>query len=168
MQFKISCLLFIRDDSDRVLMIKRRKPPNLSTWSPPGGKMEMGLGESPFECAKREANEEVGLVLENSDLSLFAYISEKSYEGNSHWLMFLFDCHARLNYLPKDIDEGSFQFFTRSEIDSISIPPTDHKLIWPYYDRRKEGFWGLKADFSNSSLNLEVEAKPAHYINEGC
>ena len=60
-------------------MIKRRKPPNLNTRSP-YGKMEMGLGESPYECAKREANEEVGLVLKNSDLRLFAYISEKSYE----------------------------------------------------------------------------------------
>ena len=168
MQFQISCLLFIRDMSGRLLMIKRKKKPNLNTWSPPGGKMELGLGESPFECAKREANEEVGLELENSDLNLFAYISEKSYEGSSHWLMFLFDCLVCVNRLPKDIDEGSFQFFTRSEIDSIDIPPTDHKLVWPYYDRRKEGFWGLNADFSTNSLNLEVEAKPAHDINKGC
>ena len=80
---------FIKDNTGRILMIKRRKPPNLNTWSPPGGKVEMNIGESPYECAIREAYEEVGLKLQNSDLRLFGYISEKSYEGTSHWLMFL-------------------------------------------------------------------------------
>ena len=104
MQFKLSCLIFIRDDLGRVLLIKRKKSPNFNTWSPPGGKLEMAMGESPYECARREAAEEVGLQLENADLSLFGYVSEKSYEGTSHWLMFLFDCLVPLNRIPEDID----------------------------------------------------------------
>ncbi|MEK9772945.1 MAG: NUDIX hydrolase [Opitutae bacterium] len=168
MQFQLSCLLFIRNDSGRLLLIRRRKPPNLGTWSPPGGKLEMSRGESPFECAKREAFEEVGLKLNDDDLRLFAYVSEKSYEGSSHWLMFLFESLVFINHLPKDIDEGSFQFYTREEINRLAIPPSDHQLVWPYYDRRDEGFWGIKADCSNNLLNLEIEANPAHYIKEGC
>lgn len=128
----------------------------------------MSRGESPFECAKREAFEEVGLKLNDDDLRLFAYVSEKSYEGSSHWLMFLFESLVFINHLPKDIDEGSFQFYTREEINRLAIPPSDHQLVWPYYDRRDEGFWGIKADCSNNLLNLEIEANPAHYIKEGC
>ena len=103
MKFQISCLLFIRDLSNRLLLIRRRKPPNLDTWSPPGGKLEMELGESPFECAKREAFEEVALTLQDKDLNLFGYVSEKAYEGNSHWLMFMFDCLIPLERKPKEI-----------------------------------------------------------------
>ena len=82
MLFKISCLLFIRNSSGHILLIKRKKPPNIDTWSPPGGKLEMTTGESPYECAKREAYEETRLNLCDQDLNLFGYVSEKSYEGN--------------------------------------------------------------------------------------
>jgi len=57
--FKISVLVFLRDARGRQLLIKRRKAPNLGCWSPIGGKLEMGTGESPFECAIRETGEEV-------------------------------------------------------------------------------------------------------------
>lgn len=160
MNFKISCLLFFRDPSDRILLIKRNRAPNLGCWSPPGGKLEMSQGESPFECAKREALEEVELTLSDSDLNLFGYVSEKCYEGDSHWLMFLFDCHLVVNYLPKRIDEGRFKFFSRAEIEELPIPLSDHELVWPYYDKRMEGFWGLRADCSSNDVNLVVEAKP--------
>ena len=162
MKFQISCLLFIRDLSNRLLLIRRRKPPNLDTWSPPGGKLEMQLGESPYECAKREALEEVGLKLKDKDLNLFGYISEKAYEGNSHWLMFMFDCLVPLEQKPAEIDEGYFQFYNRNEINDLHIPPSDHKLVWPFYDRRTEGFWCVRADCSQGVPHLEIEG------NIGC
>ena len=66
------------------------KEPNKNCWSPIGGKLEMRLGESPFECAIRETREEIGLEISEGDLHLFSMISEKAYEGSCHWLMFLF------------------------------------------------------------------------------
>jgi len=168
MQFKISCLLFVKDCFGRILLIKRKKPPNLGTWSPPGGKLEMCKGESPYECAKREAFEEIGLKLKDDDLHMFGYVSEKSYEGNGHWLMFLFDCFPVLQNLPDEINEGYFQFFNRKEINSLSIPPTDHDLVWPFYDLRDEGFWGVRTDCSKGVPNLEIEANPTPYIKGDC
>ena len=79
MEFKISCLLFIRNKEDEVLMIRRRKSPNKGRWSPPGGKLDMTCGESPFECAVREAREETGLLLEDRDLALFGYVRLRFY-----------------------------------------------------------------------------------------
>ena len=131
-------------------MIKRNKTPNKGFWSPPGGKLNMSDGESPYECAKREALEETGVALEDKDLSLFGYVSEKSYESTTNWLMFLFDCTRVIQSLPKDIEEGIFRFFPREAISTLKIPPSDNKLVWPFYDKRKMGFCGVRADCRSS------------------
>ena len=48
----------------------------------------MSIGESPYECARRETKEEISLELQDSDLNCFGYISEKSFEDSGHWPMF--------------------------------------------------------------------------------
>ena len=120
----------------------------------------MDSGESPVECAQREAMEETGLILGEKDLELFGYVSEKGYEGTGHWLMFLFDCKKPISQLPESFDEGSFAFFERDEIKLLSIPESDHELIWPYYDKRDEGVWGLRADWMDGKPNIMIESKP--------
>jgi len=146
MPFKISVLVFIKDAAGRHLLIRRRKAPNRDCWSPIGGKLEMALGESPFECAVRETAEETGHALTTGDLHLFGMISERGYEGAGHWLMFLFDCKKPLAALPADIDEGNFGFFARDEIEALALPPTDRVLVWPIYDRHRCGFIAYRAD----------------------
>lgn len=161
MNFKISCLLFIRNHEEKILLLKRNKSPNIGLWSPPGGKLNSENGESPFECAIREAYEETGMILTNNDLSLFGYISEKSYENTSHWLMFLFDCKKTISSIPKEFDEGFFNFFTRDQINNLEIPNSDHQLIWPFYDQRNIGFWGISADCLDAkSPKIKIEANP--------
>ena len=119
MDFKISCLLFIRNQENKLLLLKRKKTPNKGLWSPPGGKLLTEIGESPVECAKREAGEETGLHLSDNDLSLFGYVSEKGYENSCNWLMFLFACNKTINNKPKDFAEGSFKFFERG-VETLS------------------------------------------------
>ena len=160
MPFKISCLLFAKNVDSKLLLIKRNKSPNKGLWSPPGGKLEMESGESPFECAKREAHEEMKLNLDDHDLHLFGYVSEKNYEGGNHWLMFLFEILPNLTMIPDEINEGQFKFFARNEIDTLEIPPSDHKLVWPIFDKRTEGFWGIRANFDNMSTKIKIEAEP--------
>ena len=120
----------------------------------------MALGESPYECAKRESYEELGLELHDDDLNLFGYVSEKNYEGGGHWLMFLFEIIPSLHALPEAINEGCFKFFSRSQIDSLRIPQSDHELVWPFYDKRDQGFWGIRANFDAQSTKIKIEAKP--------
>ena len=159
MPFKISCLLFAKDVDSKLLLIKRNKSPNKGLWSPPGGKLEMESGESPFECAKREAHEEMKLNLDDLDLHLLDMF-EKNYEGGNHWLMFLFEILPNLTMIPDEINEGQFKFFARNEIDTLEIPPSDHKLVWPIFDKRTEGFWGIRANFDNMSTKIKIEAEP--------
>jgi len=159
MNFKISCLLFIRDQNNRILLLKRRKSPNKGKWSPPGGKLSMEDGESPFQCAIREAKEETGIALRENDLHLFGYVSEKCYENSGHWLMFLFDCKKEIQNLPASLDEGVFEFFEECKIKHLDIPESDHNLIWPYYFKRKDNFWGLRAKWVNGKAQIKIEAK---------
>jgi 8-oxo-dGTP diphosphatase len=167
--FKISALIFIRNAAGEHLLIQRVKAPNKGCWSPIGGKLDMQIGESPYECARREAEEEVGLKLADQDLHCFGYISEKSYEGASHWLMFLFDCRISTNSLPSAIDEGHFEFFSREAIDQLNIPATDHTLVWPYFDQYHESFIGLRANCDPQGkltvveeLKLSAPPTPSH------
>ena len=156
--FKISVLIFIKNRDGKFLMIQRKKSPNKGCWSPVGGKLEMPLGESPFECARREACEETGIRLENEDLHLFGMVSERSYEGSGHWLMFLFNCLKPLDTLPPEIDEGGFAFFSREEVDSAAIPPTDKTLVWPVYDSHgKDSFLAYRAQCGNGAATLVAE-----------
>lgn len=144
--YKISVLVFIQNQRDEFLLLHRAKSPNQGCWSPLGGKLEMATGESPFECAAREVREEIGAVLSPEDLHLFALIAEKAYEGQTHWLMFLFHCRRRISALPPPFDEGEFGFFSREAIDRLAVPETDKKALWPIFDRHREGFVCLRAD----------------------
>ena len=93
---KLATLLYCFDPKDRLLLLKRNLPPNVGRWVPPGGKVEVNTGESPYACACREANEETGLEILPKDLHLTGLISENGYEGNTHWYIFLFEIKPRL------------------------------------------------------------------------
>ena len=157
--FKISVLVFIQNHQGKQLLLQRSKAPNKGLWSPIGGKLEMGRGESPFECATRETREEIGLALTSADLHLFGMISEKSYEASGHWLMFLFRCKRPLETLPPPGPEGAFSFFPPEEIDSLAIPETDRKGLWPIYRQYRDRFVVMRADChpQNGSLEIIVE-----------
>lgn len=144
--YKISVLVFLENRAGELLLMLRHKPPNLGRWTPIGGKLEMAAGESPFECAARETLEETGLRITTDDLHLFAMIAEKAYEGETHWLMFLFHCKRPLEALPPDIAEGRFAFYSRADIDRLPLPETDRTALWPVYDRHRDRFVALRAD----------------------
>lgn len=156
--YKIAVLVFLENHAGEHLLLLRAKPPNLGVWSPIGGKLETDLGESPFECAVRETREETGLSITTADLHLFAMIAEKAYEGQSHWLMFLFRCKQPVAALPPEIKEGKFAFFSRSEVTSLPIPETDRKALWPIYDQYRERFVSLRADCApGRPVTVEIE-----------
>ena len=156
--YKLAVLVFLENTAGEHLLLLRAKPPNLGIWSPIGGKLETATGESPFECAVRETFEETGLRIRTPDLHLFAMIAEKAYEGQAHWLMFLFRCKVPLPSLPPAISEGKFGFFTRAAIDALPIPETDRNALWPIYDRFRDGFVALKADCApGKPITVEIE-----------
>ncbi len=155
--YKISVLVFIENRAGEQLLMLRAKQPNLGVWTPIGGKLEMATGESPLQCAVRETLEETGLEVREADMHLFAMIAEKAYQGDTHWLMFLFRCRQPIEQLPPDIMEGSFAFFSRLKINDLPIPETDQAALWPIFDQYRDRFVALRADCSVSPIKITVE-----------
>lgn len=139
--YKIATLLYCFNERDEVLLLERARDPNRGLWSPCGGKLKMDIGESPYTCACREAKEELGLALEPRDLHLTGIVSEHGYQGQSHWLMFLFEVKRRLTAPPPENREGRFRFFSRAALDSSKLPQTDREQIWPLFWQHRGGFF---------------------------
>ena len=163
MTYKVSTLLYGFSEDDKVLLLCRGQEPNLGLWSPCGGKLDLATGESPHACAVREAAEEIGMVLTAGDLHLTGMVSEHGYQGEAHWLMFLFELKPRLRRLPEPIREGSFGLFTRAELEELEIPQTDREMIWPLFWRHRGGFFAAHCHChaaGNHEWTIE-ESRPA-------
>ncbi|MBI4662660.1 MAG: NUDIX domain-containing protein [Verrucomicrobia bacterium] len=139
--YRIATLLYCFNEHNEVLLLQRRQQPNRDFWSPCGGKLITEIGESPYACACREAQEEIGLALQPGDLHLTGLISEHGYEGQAHWLMFLFEVKPRLKALPPQHREGTFGFFAPGKLDSLKLPQTDREKIWPLFWQHRGGFF---------------------------
>jgi 8-oxo-dGTP diphosphatase len=139
--YKIATLLYCFNQSDQLLLMERLHEPNLGLWSPCGGKLITERGESPYECACREAEEEIGLKIGAGDLHLTGLISEEGYQGQAHWLMFLFEVKKKLLGVPPDHREGRFQFFSKEELLKLKMPATDVEMIWPLFWKYRGGFF---------------------------
>ncbi|MDQ8199202.1 NUDIX domain-containing protein [Pelagicoccus enzymogenes] len=151
-RFRIGTLLYFSDAAGRLLLIRRKRPPNLGLWCAVGGKLEMPTGESPYECAIREAAEEVGVALAASDLALRCILSEKDYESTGHWLMFVFQVKVCLRGLPPQIEEGDFCFFDRGELERIEMPALDRAVLLERILAEGESLHFLRSDGVASTL----------------
>jgi 8-oxo-dGTP diphosphatase len=139
--YKIATLLYVFNERDEILLLERAQEPNRGFWSPCGGKLKTDIGESPYACACREAHEEIDLALTPADLHLAGLISEHGYQGQTHWLMFLFEVKKKLTALPPPMSEGRFEFFPCEKISDLKIPQTDREQIWPWFWRFRGGFF---------------------------
>jgi 8-oxo-dGTP diphosphatase len=139
--YKVATLLYCFNEPDEVLLLERSQEPNRGFWSPCGGKLKMDVGESPYACACREAEEEIGLRISPPDLHLSGLVSEHGYQGQTHWLMFLFEVKMKLNAPPPPHAEGRFEFFPREKIAALKIPQTDREQIWPWFWQFRGGFF---------------------------
>ena len=139
--YKVATLLYCFNERDEALLLERSREPNRGNWSPCGGKLHTDIGESPYVCACREAKEEMCVDIVPSDLHLAGLVSEHGYQGQTHWLMFLFEVKKKLKTLPSPCNEGRFGFFRRDEIETLKIAQTDRERIWPWFWKFRGGFF---------------------------
>ena len=166
--YKVATLLYCFNERDEVLLQERAHEPNLGLWSPAGGKLHTGIGESPYGCACREAQEEMGLCLAPKDLRLAGLVSEDGYAGQSHWLMFLFEVKPRLRSLPPPCREGRFEFFSRQALAALQVPQTDRESIWPWFWQYRGGFFAAHCHCRTDGGDEWVlqETRGATYLGE--
>ncbi|MCH2139926.1 MAG: NUDIX domain-containing protein [Phycisphaerales bacterium] len=147
--YRIAVLVYLRDAEGRLLMLHRAKAPNNGMYSPPGGKLEPATGESPHCCAIRETEEETGVSLQPNEIRLMGMVSETAYEGECHWLLFLFEVTRPIEHAEVaayEMDEGTLEWLDRDAINSLPQPQTDREIIWPLVAEHVGGYFACHID----------------------
>src|SRR5262245_56720544 len=162
--YRLACLCDLRDSRGRILLLRRNKEPNKGLCSPIGGKLDMAVGESPARCAQREIREEAGLAVTIQRLHLMGLISEAAYEGRVHWLLVYYRVLGAVDVAAHDRREWRLDWFEPAAIDSLPLPETDRRIIWPLVRRHepqrpgdRPGFFTVHIDCTGSEMTWDVQ-----------
>lgn len=118
-----ACILV--DGSGRVLMAQRPEGKDLAgLWEFPGGKIEDG--EKPEDALVRELHEELGIVIDASDLRPLTFASHTY--PRFHLLMPLFVCHRWQGEVTA-VEHQSIAWVTAQDLHTLPMPPADLPLI---------------------------------------
>jgi 8-oxo-dGTP diphosphatase len=140
--YRVAVLCYLFDEAGRLLLLHRRREPNVDMYSPIGGKLEVSIGESPHECALREIFEEAELTLRPDEIRMLGVVSEKAYQGRHHWLIFLFEVTRPIRadeILRTEFEEGRLEWHDVASVASLPIPETDRDVMWPNVRQHRGG-----------------------------
>ncbi|MFW6059688.1 MAG: NUDIX hydrolase [Phycisphaeraceae bacterium] len=155
--YEIAVLCYLFDDAGRVLLLHRRKEPNLDLYSPVGGKLTREHGESPTSCALREIEEETGLTVAAHELHLTGIISEAGYGDEGHWLMFLYEVNRPVQVEAVEFREGRLEWHDPARLPELPIPQTDREVLWPLFWRYRGRFFMAHIDCHGGTLHWRLE-----------
>lgn len=127
---KLATLLYILNGKGEYLLMERLKEPNRGLMSPPGGKLNTEIAESPSACAVREAFEECSIQTNESDWKLLGIVTEKNYPSVGNIMIFLMQYKNSLNDIPPYCNEGGFRFIHPDDFINYNIPVTDKLFLW--------------------------------------
>ena len=107
--------------SDRVLLIRRGKPPRLGQWSLPGGAVE--TGEPLEEAIIREVREETGLDVIPVQIAVIfeRIIRDADNAPEYHYLLVDFLCRQHGGTLCAGDDSNCAKWFHVDELDRVSL-----------------------------------------------
>jgi len=147
--YKIAVLCDLRDSKGRVLLLHRLKEPNAGLYSPIGGKLDMESGESPARCAQREIHEEAGVEIPLERIRLQGIISERGYandpsgDARTNWLLFYYRVIGPVDFEPFEMREGRLEWIEPDRVESLPLPETDKRIIWPLVRDHEHGFFSV-------------------------
>lgn len=114
---------------NKILLVKRKRPPHQGCWAIPGGKIE--LGETIQQAAEREIKEETGITIRAKDpIYIFDYI-ERDEGGDICFHYVIIDVAA--DYLSGDLQAGDdaemANWFTMDEAEKLALTSSTKKLL---------------------------------------
>lgn len=114
---------------NKILLVKRKRPPHQGCWAIPGGKIE--LGETLQQAAEREIKEETGITICAKDpIYIFDYI-ERDESGDIRFHYVIIDVAA--DYLSGDLQSGDdaemVDWFTIDEAEKLPLTLSTQKLL---------------------------------------
>ncbi|BFI76230.1 NUDIX hydrolase [Sulfurisphaera ohwakuensis] len=115
----------------KVLLVKRKNPPNKGSWAIPGGKVK--YGETLEEAVKREIKEETNLNVKVKELLAIVEIIKEGF----HYIILDFICENIEGELMANSDAEDARFFSFDELINIAVSPTTIEMLKRYFDGEK-------------------------------
>ena len=121
---------------ERVLLVRRGKPPRVGHWSLPGGAQR--LGETIAEAARREVKEEAGLELALGDVVATVDLIERDQQGRIryHYTLIDFVAEAASLDLQPGTDAADARWFGLAEIEALDLWSETVRVIKLAAERR--------------------------------
>ncbi|GAB4441759.1 MAG: 8-oxo-dGTP diphosphatase [Anaerolineae bacterium] len=138
-----------------VLLMHRRKEPNLDLWVAPGGKVEPG--ESPYEGAIRELREETGYRAKA--LHFRGLITEVSPRPDWQWMLFVYVATDFEGDLRGDGREGLLRWWPAEAVPGLPLPPAD-AIFYPHVIDLSQPFYHAKYVYDAALALTDVIVYP--------
>ena len=121
---------------DRVLLVRRGKPPRWGQWSLPGGAQQ--LGETVAEAARREVKEEVGLDVALGDIVATVDLIERDPDDRIryHYTLIDFVAEAPSAALQPGSDAADARWFSIEEAEALGLWSETVRVIRLARERR--------------------------------
>jgi 8-oxo-dGTP diphosphatase len=150
----VRTLCFVRD-GDRILLQRRRRPPNEGLYNVPGGKVERH--EDPYEACLREVREETGLSLSHARLR--AVLTVIARDTGTQWLLFMFVAERPAGDAgPITDDEGELRWVPIDEVAALPVV-SDIPLILPHLWSAEPGVLMAKIDCATDDADSMLDCR---------
>jgi len=112
--------------NNKVLLLKRLNVHGAGTWSTPGGHLE--FGETPEECATREAKEETDLVIDN--VTFKAITNDVFIAENKHYITIWMQCVCQSGepFVTAPYESSEIGWFDWDKLPQPLFLPLQHLL----------------------------------------
>jgi 8-oxo-dGTP diphosphatase len=122
---------------ERLLLIRRGKPPREGQWSLPGGAQR--LGETVAEAARREVMEETGLAIELGEVVATVDMIERDDGGQVryHYTLIDFTAEAPVTELRPGGDAADARWFTPVQAERLGLWSETVRIIRLAEERRR-------------------------------
>jgi 8-oxo-dGTP diphosphatase len=86
---------------------------------------------------------------------LAGIVNERAYQGEKHWLIFLFEATRPIGHdevTAYEFDEGTLVWVPIADVASAGIPETDRTIMWPNVQAHRGGFFMVDIDCSGGVI----------------
>jgi 8-oxo-dGTP diphosphatase len=106
---------------ERVLLVRRARPPREGQWSLPGGAQQ--LGETVAEAAGREVRKEAGIEVEPGETIATIDLIERDDDGRVryHYTLVDFTAEAKGGELTPGDDAADARWFELDELEALGL-----------------------------------------------
>lgn len=117
--------IFIFDDDENFILIKRGNEPYKDYWALPGGFVD--YGECVEDAAVREALEETSINVELKDL--VGVYSEPSRDPRRHTVSIAYTAKGNMADMKADDDACDIAVFNRKDLEKMKLAFDHEKII---------------------------------------